>query len=66
LKLKKRKPVEIMEWYEYQTKQEKDRNRDPDAKEKYYITTEEYDKIIKYSLDNIWMEQALWETLYLS
>jgi len=55
-----------MEWYEYQTKQEKDRNRDPDAKEKYYITTEEYDKIIKYSLDNIWMEQELWETLYLS
>ena len=53
-----------MEWYEFQTMQQKEKLKDPNAKEKYFITRQEYEKLIQTSTDI--QEKALWEILYLS
>lgn len=53
-----------MECYEYQTKQQKNKSKDPNAKEKYFVLPEDYEKLIKYSLN--FQEKALWEIMYLS
>jgi integrase len=63
-KLKKRQRPAIMEWYEYQTKQQKNKSKDPNAKEKYFVLPEDYEKLIKYSLN--FQEKTLWEIMYLS
>jgi len=66
LNLSKREPVENMKWYEYSSKEEKQRYSDPKQIEKQRITKDEYNSIIANCRDNQGMEQALWETYYLS
>lgn len=63
--LKRREIPEIMEWYRYTSKNQKERLKDPDI-EKLLITPEEYKKIMGYSKDAIGMWEAFWETMYIS
>ena len=63
-KLKKKKCPENMEWFHFQTEKQKLRNKDPKAKEKQFITTDEYGIIIS-NATNL-HDKALFETLYLA
>ncbi len=63
-KLKRKRRPDIMEWFEYQTALQKQKNHDPNQKEKRFITREEYDALQQWTVDT--QEKALWETLYLS
>jgi len=64
LQLKRRERPEIMDWYDYQTKREKDKHRDPNHKENNFITPTDYKKIIQTSTSL--QDKALFETYYLS
>ncbi len=66
LKLKKHERPAILDWFEYTTSSQRVRMRDPNQKEKYYITREEYEKIIENCITVNGHDQALFETLYLS
>jgi len=64
LKLKRKQRPPFMDWFEYQTSTQKQKQVDPNKKEKQFITHEEYDKLQRWTADA--QEKALWETLYLS
>lgn len=66
LKLKKRQRPKIMEWFEYTTSSQRERQRDPNQKEKYFITRQDYETIIEHCITAYGHDQALFETLYLS
>ena len=57
---------EVMKWFKFLTQDQKDRLKDPNAKEKYFITREEYDKLLDSSFEALGQEQALWECMFLS
>ena len=64
--LSKRKIPERMEWFEYASKEEKQRNEDIHQLEGQMIERDEYMKIIEHVKDNLGMEQAMWEVFYLT
>ena len=64
LKLDKKQRPENMKWFNYQTKQQRNKNRDPNAKKKYFVTRKEYDDLIQKSINS--QDKAIWETLYLT
>lgn len=65
-KLNKKERPQNMLWYEFTTKREKERKKDPYFKEKYLITTEEYEKMLNYNHDIYNQSNAILETYYLS
>ena len=62
--LKKKRCPENMEWFHFQTEKQKLRSKDPKAKEKQFVTTDEYQGIISKTINL--HDKALFETLYLS
>ena len=64
-KCDKRDRPTLMKWFEFTTKKQLDKVKDPD-KEKYLISSKEYKKIINATKDVHGMWEALWETYYLS
>jgi len=65
-KLPKRTPPSNMIWFTFTSAKSKRKNRDIRAKEKYFITLEEYNKMIDYSTDQYGRNKAIWETYHLS
>lgn len=63
-KLRRKQRPEIMDWFEYQSADQRDKNHDPDAYEKFFIRPEEYKKLIASTIDP--QEKALWQTMYLT
>jgi len=53
-----------MYWFKFPTKQEKRRSIDPNAKEKYLIEPEQYQKMLTWNHDRYGQTNALWETYY--
>ncbi|MCK5260632.1 MAG: tyrosine-type recombinase/integrase [Thermoplasmatales archaeon] len=64
LKLKRKRRPPFMDWFEYQNEAQRQKEIDPNKKEKQFITRDEYDLLIKWTADT--QEKALWEALYLS
>jgi integrase len=61
-KLKRKERPQILDWFEYTPKPTRRKSKDPKAKEKYFITRDEYDAIINHC--NTYMERALFEVMY--
>ena len=64
LKLKRKQRPAIMDWFEFQTAEQRDNNKDPDAYEKFFITPDEYQKLLNSTINP--QEKALWQIMYLS
>ena len=62
----KRNRPKILNWFEYPTKREKQRLKNPNIKESLLITDEEYFQITNFSNDIYGQLKALWETYYLT
>lgn len=55
-----------MKWFEYTTQRDKRKQTDPNRKEKFLISRDEYEKMLSYVHDPFGQNNALWETYYLS
>ena len=63
-KLKKKQKPAFLDYYEYMTAKDRDREIDPKAKEQKFITAQEHKDIMQQSPN--FQDKAIWETLYLS
>lgn len=66
LKLEKKERPANMKWFEHTSKEQKERQSDPEGVKKYFVTPEEYKTILEENNDVFGMWQGLWETYYLS
>ena len=54
-----------MLWFEFTKKNQKQRAKDPDI-EKYLITPEDYQNILKHSKDRFGMWEGFWECMWIT
>jgi len=65
LNKKLRQYPENMLWFEFTKKSQKQRAKDPDI-EKYLITPEDYQNILKHSKDRFGMWEGFWECMWIT